>query len=299
MSKTTQPSKEGSSSLNEYEKIGQLIGEDSPFAFEVRVQKLVRNLDFTCEHSGSYVDFITGKIRQFDLRAFRKEDYRVSHFAVECKQISKYLLVHRTRRTEAEAFHDLFIDHRQKGIEHFTPLVVVNGRGTGRSSSMGLSVARMGSRNSPYRAEDYVGRAFDKVDFGTGKPVIPKEDEGVFTRMSQSLSSATEMARKIHEGGETGTVASVVPMLVIPAGTLLSVEYTEDGQVLAEPRPIKHCQFYVGHEISLKSENISRDAKFEFSHMDIVTIDGLQDLIIDYSMEGSMGRGVPLIPRVK
>jgi hypothetical protein len=54
----------------------EFVENDSDFAFEMRVLVQLRALGFQCEHSGTYKDPITDKIRQFDIHAWRDHDGR-------------------------------------------------------------------------------------------------------------------------------------------------------------------------------------------------------------------------------
>jgi hypothetical protein len=49
--------------------LDEYLNSESDFAFEMSVLSLLRQMHFTCSHSGTYEDPVTGKIRQYDLRA--------------------------------------------------------------------------------------------------------------------------------------------------------------------------------------------------------------------------------------
>jgi hypothetical protein len=88
--------------------LAAFAANDSDFAFELRVLRQLRGLGFQCEHSGTYEDPVTGKFRQFDIRANKNFGNVQLAMAVECKNIRPYhpLLVSAVPRTEAEAFHN-------------------------------------------------------------------------------------------------------------------------------------------------------------------------------------------------
>jgi len=44
----------------------------SDFSFELSVLKMLRESDVDCEHGGLYEDPVTGKSREFDIRAIKQ-----------------------------------------------------------------------------------------------------------------------------------------------------------------------------------------------------------------------------------
>lgn len=59
----------------------------SDFSFELTVLKMLREHDVDCDHGGHYVDPVTNKSREFDIRATKTiNKYRV-RMSVECKNI--------------------------------------------------------------------------------------------------------------------------------------------------------------------------------------------------------------------
>jgi hypothetical protein len=49
----------------------EFVDNNSDFDSEMTVLAGLRSLDFECEHSGTYQDPVSDKIRQFDIRAFK------------------------------------------------------------------------------------------------------------------------------------------------------------------------------------------------------------------------------------
>jgi hypothetical protein len=52
----------------------EYLVEYSDFSFEMSVLQALEQAHFSCDHSGSYTDPVSGKIRQFDIRAWRKRN---------------------------------------------------------------------------------------------------------------------------------------------------------------------------------------------------------------------------------
>ena len=63
------------------------LSAESDFAFEARVVKDFRKKGFNVEHGGTYMDSVTGKPRQFDIRATLATETSVIRLAVECKNL--------------------------------------------------------------------------------------------------------------------------------------------------------------------------------------------------------------------
>src|SRR5260370_37168803 len=82
------------------------VASDSDFAFEMKVLAQLRSLEFDCEHSGTYQDPVSDKIRQFDIRAKKKKGDYLLALAVECKNVrpSSPLLLSAVPRTATESF---------------------------------------------------------------------------------------------------------------------------------------------------------------------------------------------------
>jgi len=115
----------------------------------MQVLTALSDLQFTCSHSETYEDPVSG-IRQFEIRAFKAErDFKLA-LAVECKNIRPYfpLLVSAVPRTRAEAFHDRII------YRH------------GRQLALSQIVHHEGG-DSAYNIGEMVGRKYTKSDPST------------------------------------------------------------------------------------------------------------------------------------
>ena len=61
--------------------IAEYLNGYSDFSFEIKVLKKFTNLGYECEHGGTYEDPVTGKSREFDIRALiQKEFVRVHYY---------------------------------------------------------------------------------------------------------------------------------------------------------------------------------------------------------------------------
>jgi hypothetical protein len=91
------------------QELNEFLASESDFAFEMSVLSLLRKLNFTCPHGGTYKDPITHRIRQYDIRADKVDSNRKLALAVECKNLRPNfpLLVSAVPRTVNEAFHEI------------------------------------------------------------------------------------------------------------------------------------------------------------------------------------------------
>src|SRR5438270_12626622 len=152
------------------------VTNDSDFGFEMPVLTALRDLQFTCSHSATYEDPVTGKIRQFDIRAFKSEhDFKLA-LAVECKNIRPYfpLLVSAVPRTGAEAFHDRIIHRHGWNV----PL---------------SQIVRHKAGDSAYGVGEMVGKKIDQVrrDGAT----LVSDDSVTFDKLNQAINSCRDLIR--------------------------------------------------------------------------------------------------------
>lgn len=83
---------------------------ESDFAFEIRVMKELKKVGDVL-HGGTYMDAITGKSREFDMRVTIPNERRVIRLAVECKNLktTSPLLVSCLPRRNYEAFQHIAV----------------------------------------------------------------------------------------------------------------------------------------------------------------------------------------------
>jgi hypothetical protein len=67
--------------------IEEYLKDYSDFSFELNVLNELQNLGLMCQHGGTYNDPLTGKSREFDIRAIYQYWPIKIHLSVECKNI--------------------------------------------------------------------------------------------------------------------------------------------------------------------------------------------------------------------
>jgi len=89
----------------------EFLNTSADFASELRCLQRLSALGFRCQHGGSYVDRVTSKHRQFDIRAFRENGPKRIRCALECKNLvdSFPLLIMCVPRERSESFHELVV----------------------------------------------------------------------------------------------------------------------------------------------------------------------------------------------
>jgi hypothetical protein len=239
---------------------------NSDFAFEVKVLRTLRKLGLNCRHGGTYEDPITQKTRQFDIhaeaaRTDRNEITRY-RFAVECKNINFPLVVHRLPRDASEAYLDVVFAKQAKGAMLFD-----------RSERITLT-----GEHCRYSVGEPVGKALDQVGRAASGEVFGS-DQDVFDKMTQALNSSVPLLDEAHNAAtdvQPFGLAVVVPVVVVPPGSLWAVDYDDDGNVLQGPAPQSTVSVFVGKEW-LVGGKVGRS--FWLSHTEIITFDALEEFI--------------------
>lgn len=254
--------------------IREYLNTYSDFSFEVKTKKELVSLGFHCQHGGTYEDPITGKSREFDIRAIKNyEDsksfiYRLC-LSVECKNIrANYpLVLHCSPRTEGESYQDLIWSRIAKGgiaVQLFD-----------RAFPCGLP-----GDDSVYRVQDPVGKSCDQVGRrDDNKGEVLSSDGDVFEKISQAINSSYDLIRSSHYAGdeEVTVVSNVVPVLVVPDGRLWTVWYDNSGEIVEGPAPVSAASYYIGKKWSVKGRNNTQH--YRLSHLEIVELGGLSELI--------------------
>src|SRR5687768_13545411 len=63
------------------------VNGNSDISFEMQVLEMMNGLPYKCEHGGTYRDPLTGKAREYDIRATAKYSFSRFYLAIECKNL--------------------------------------------------------------------------------------------------------------------------------------------------------------------------------------------------------------------
>ena len=254
------------------EHLEEFIATQDDFALELYVYDLARRAGFNPTHAGSYVDPSTGKARQFDVQASRAcgENFHI-YFAIECKALrpSFPLLVSQIPRIRAESF-----------------LHIMSSRGSGED---GLSIYPqtriLTDGASLYPLSEFVGKALSQVGFnGEGK--LHSKDSEVCEKWGQAIASSNQLIKRAASLNRSMQKplqnSAVLPVLVVPDGTLWVVNYSGLGD-RTEPAQAQEAKYFIG---STQTIDEGQSVTFILSHLHIVTKTGLEKLLLRFREGG-------------
>lgn len=254
----------------------------SDFHFELKILKMMRDHGLPCEHGGHYSDPVTRKSREFDIRC------RVAHgrchvqLAVECKNLKKNfpLLVSTLPRTVDESYHEaVVITDPPMETRDILGEIIEEESLTPRARPV-----RIRRHQSIYRPDDLVGKSTSQVGLSVGRdPEIIVSDSDIYEKWGQCVSSLTDLIRetehlRIPSRPNEWLVATAIPIVVIPDGTLWRVSYADDGTRVDDPQQVHRVSVFAGREYGLRA----LADRFSVSHVEIMTESGLKGFIKDH-----------------
>jgi hypothetical protein len=244
----------------------EYLETSSDFGFEIKCLKQLTGDGFTCRHGGLYTDPITKKKRQFDIRAMKEFGLSRVFCAVECKNLkdNSPLLISCVPRPRRESFHELIISD----INTPRPFPLLDSEGDNIES---FSIYREAS-SLAYKPDAAVGKECAHVGRLLDNTFSSKDTE-IYDAWSQAIHSADgliTLASIPNREKKTNYVSIVLPILVVPRGTLWQVVFDDDGTMVKYPEQVDRCPFFI-------------DRKYEPSgvtllNLEIVTLVGLKSL---------------------
>lgn len=250
----------------------------SDFHFELKVLKMMRDLGLPCEHGGHYTDPVTKKSREFDIRCRAAAGPFQVQLAVECKNLQPHfpLLVTAVRRPAAESYHDVArVADPEEGTGLYGMRVPALPEPRARAQ-------RIDGRRSMYAEGEPVGKSTTQVGMSAARdPEMVVGDSDVYEKWGQCLSSLADLVAEIedmrNENSRSGRlVATALPVLVVPNGTLWRTIYADDGSRIEDPCLVERVSIWVGKEHDLGFNNPDN---FIISHVEVMTEDGLANFI--------------------
>lgn len=250
--------------------IAKYLGANSDFAFELQVRNALFELGYRTEHAGTYTDTVTGKSRQFDIRACHLHPCIEFCLAVECKRLTPQnplILLTVPRKNKKDYLQVL----RPRHDPHATPPIY---------GDITEVRPRIGC-NTPYRASEPVAK--DTLQIRRQKGSLCADDRDVYEKWAQAISSAYDLVawggRMDVAGPERNELdaAVVLPVLVVPDKTLWTVHFSDSPPFRAgPPGQVDRCPMLVEHEVPVSDP--CRGYSYVMSHLEFVTIGGLQTL---------------------
>jgi hypothetical protein len=229
--------------------------ETSDFQLELDVFNSFVSHGVRPSHGGTYTDLVSGKDRQYDIRAEITAGICNLKLAVECKNLKENfpLLISRVPRLVEEAYHEVIL-----GRHHSFP--VDSG-----------DIYR--AKGQIFRSREPVGKSATQVgktssDTKKAEPQIVNSDSETYEKWSQAIASANELiGTSGHSsiGADSVNATVVFPILVVPNKTLWAADYSADGALVEPPRQVENCSLFVGKTV------IARNIKYRISHLLIFT----------------------------
>jgi hypothetical protein len=268
--------------------VRRVIESGDDFGHELRVRRVLRgHTQGQLRHGGTYLDPVTNKPRQYDLRwhLFHPAGFGVN-LAVECKNSSADtpVVVSGLKRTNRESFHHL-VESRMGGT-----FLVGKFRAVYDVRSMG--VVRRRQVSELYPSESLVGKSIVRIDRSeAGKApntvirYVALKDHEIYDRWSQALASAKDLVLEARHYADHYKLPHlftiVLPLVVLPNRALWSAEYNENGKLVDQPSEIDQCELFVAREIEVPAEFAQQPSSvFNFSHIHFFTINGFADFLL-------------------
>jgi hypothetical protein len=245
----------------------------SDFSFEMKVLNCFPDT-YMVNHGGTYEDPISGKFREFDIRA--KYSFNTPHthniyMAVEAKNIQDNfpLLISCVPRLKEEAYHDLVIS-KFKGA-HYTSYIEYGKINTVRPS-----------KNDFYKTGEFVGKSLDQIGRKEhGENELIGNDSDIYSKWSQAVNSSFELAdTAFYESLDNQRkifISFILPIVVIPDNTLWIARYDHEGNRLGEIEKNEECQYYICNKFVI-GDKISSE-EIILTHLHIMTFSKFEQFV--------------------
>jgi len=273
MAKPLREDEIGQDTLIEY------LDTKSDFHFELKILKMMKDHGLPCEHGGHYVDPVTQKSREFDIRCRIAAGRFRLQLAVECKnlRVSNPLLVTAVARTKDESYHQaaVIVDPTAVVVE-LAGQIITREPEESRAQSV-----RVRGRQSIYPPGEPVGKSTAQVGLSKhGEPEIVAGDSDIYEKWGQCLSSLTDLVGEMEDMRDAADhtmwlAATAIPILVVPDRTLWRALYADDGSRAEDPRRVDHVSMFAGKRYRLGNWG----DKLSISHVEIMTESGLKGFI--------------------
>ena len=134
-----------------------------------------------------------------------------------------------------------------------------------------------------YKTDGPVGKSTDQVGRNNEGGFLSKDSE-VYSKWSQANSSAQALVDRALDEGEKGELRAyftlVLPVLVVPDGTLWDVHFDRFGKRVREPQQTKQCSFF--QDIAYTAGERWESIPYHVSHLEFMTVSGLRSYIDAY-----------------
>lgn len=252
-----------------------LASQQGDFDLELFVYRSLQERGISAVHAGTYIDPVTNKPRQFDIRAgMRVETDCYISLAIECKSLTPDfpIVISRVPRPREESFHEVIKSWGRISVgENFT------------------HVFRHNTRVLFYRPGDKVGKKTAQIRRESSGRGFRDDDTESYQKWSQALSSARDLvtnaagAHSIQNAEKLFTF--VLPVLVISDRTLWVVDYAENGSREGSPMQVNETTLFVDRDYAM-----GHGQTYHISHLHIYTRTGFTAFLTEISHAGDLRR---------
>jgi hypothetical protein len=250
--------------------IRQYLVEQDDFNLELRCLDACRWNNLIAVHGGTYTDPVTGKPRQFDLRASRTMEHYKIQLAIECKNLKEFfpLVVSRVPRQRHESFFEV--------VMSFQPEAESAGGVLAQMDS--CETLRIPVPTPLYRDDQPVGKATTQPGKRrTGE--FESGDAEVYEKWAQAVASAHDLigeaSTEYERNPKSPMFTLILPVLVVADDTLWAVDYSADGAAMEEPKQVEDCTVFLGKTSGGKAFEPS----YTLSHLHIYTFSGFEKFL--------------------
>lgn len=267
--------------------LAEYLATQDDFALELYIYRLARELGLQASHGGTYTDPLTGKPRQYDVRASANIGNHLIALAIECKslRVSYPLLISRVPRAERESFHAV-IDSRE---------APPGSLGIREPLAPDCEVLILDAGQSLYTVGEPVGKSTAQVGRNERGELISADAE-VFDKWSQALSSAGELIEYAEDAyerhGFRHFYTCVLPILVVSDDVLWIADYSEDGVLLGDPQQVGEATIFVDRYHSAPAGFRGFRFRCPMSHLHVFTRSAVRGFLEQVSKPGQLWESI-------
>jgi hypothetical protein len=271
------PQRNADESVDVPTRIKEHLDQRDDFDLELDVLRSLKERGWVTEHSGTYIDPIENKPRQFDVSAWKEiQPACTVYMSAECKNVGGNfpVIVSSVPRDYDEASHDVLWS---------TP-TAPSGRGAEARANR-INVAHQPSLLYPTTRA--VGKSIAQPDLRDPSKKAPS-DENPYAKWSQAIVASASKLRDIIDfmlSQGRDYYAFLLPVLIVSDDALWVVPYAEDG-TRHEPQKVEEATLYVDRPCEYNSVNV----KYRITHLHICTRSGFSSFLNKLDQPGMVDR---------
>jgi len=239
--------------------IQKYVDRQSDFSFELDTLRRVHDCGLDCEHGGTYRDPVTGKNREFDIRAISSTEKMEIRFSIECKNIRENypLMLHTVERKRSECNTNfLFVNNK-------------NYRSNGQLYKH-VRTRKLPEIYSLYTEGEEVAKSIAQIGKYSLEDFKSSGSE-IFDRVSQATNSAYELIHSVSKTRVGTRLYLVLPILVVPDNMLWKVSFNNDGSQNGEPERVASISYFINQEWKVGNPLTKDNYSYTMSHLEVVT----------------------------